>query len=425
MKNILILLGCMLAAACQAPKNQITKAEDYSKYINVKTANPKLELLQKELSFWTEKYEKDNAQYPFLLKMAAANAGLFEINANIENLNTAITQLELANEKTNHTMASILRSMAKNYITHHKFTEATKALKEAQTLGENRAATEKMLFDVYMETGNYTEAKTILDKLSKKIDFDYQIRLAKWLDYKGQTPKAVEQLRIAAMMAETDKNEDLKLWAYSNLGDFYGHTGNIEKAYTYYLKTLAIDPHYTYALKGIAWIAFSHEKNTKEASRIVSYLEKVHPSPDYILLRSQMAAFDKNTSLTNALEQNFIAATSTPAYAGMYDAYLIKMLENEPEKAKMLAQNEVKNRPTAVSYELLASAYAMENNGTKALEIVETKVLNATFEPKSLLGAAKIYKLNKQSEQVAILKKELLEAGFELGPVLKQEIIAL
>jgi hypothetical protein len=34
------------------------------------------------------------------------------------------------------------------------------------------------------------------------------------------------------------------------------------------LKTLAIDPNYSYALKGIAWIVFSHERNTKEAKKL-------------------------------------------------------------------------------------------------------------------------------------------------------------
>ena len=51
------------------------------------------------------------------------------------------------------------------------------------------------------------------------------------------------------------------IWTFSNLGDLNGHAGNIKTSYDYYLKTLAVDPNNSYALKGIAWIAFSHEKN--------------------------------------------------------------------------------------------------------------------------------------------------------------------
>jgi hypothetical protein len=43
--------------------------------------------------------------------------------------------------------------------------------------------------------------------------------------------------------------------------------GRIQESYDSYLKTLAIDPNYSYALKGIAWIVFSHERNTKEAKK--------------------------------------------------------------------------------------------------------------------------------------------------------------
>jgi Tfp pilus assembly protein PilF len=422
MKNIIILFGCMLAFACQSPKNKITNPADYAAYLNQKSENPKIALMQNELSFWQKKYESDTAQYPYLLKMAAANASLFDITANIENLNTAIAQLEKANQNTNFTMASILRSLAKNYITHHKFREATASLEKADALGENKIATQKMLFDVYMEIGSFDKAKAILDKLAAKIDFDYQIRYAKWLDYKGDTPKAVNQIRLAALMAETDKNEDLRLWSYSNLGDFYGHTGNIAKAYSYYLKTLQLDPNYTYALKGIAWIAFSHEKNTEEAKRIISHLEKIHPSPDYVLMRSQIAEFENNISVSEKLKNEFIAKASADSYGGMYNAYLIKILKNDPKKALKLAEAEIANRPTPVSYELLSTALVLNKNYTKALEIVENSVLNATFEPKSLLGAAQVLNYNNKKAEAQVIKKELLNASFELGPILNAEV---
>jgi tetratricopeptide (TPR) repeat protein len=425
MNRLLIIIVCGLTLACQSPKNQITNPTDYSAYLDQTLPNPKLALMENELSFWQKKYEKDTAQYTFLLKMAGANAALFEITANIHNLNIAIVQLEKANQNTNYTMASINRSLAKNYITHHKFREAESALLKANTLGENKIATQKMLFDVYMEIGSYDKAKIILDKLASKIDFDYQIRLAKWLDYKGDTPKAVEQIRIAALMAENDKNDELKLWAYSNLGDFYGHTGDIKKAYSYYLKTLQLDPHYTYALKGIAWIAFSHEKNTVETKRIISHLEKVHPSPDYVLLRSQIAEFENEMISSEKLKNEFIAKASSDSYGGMYNAYLIPLLKNDPKKVLKLAEAEIANRPTPVSYELMSTALVLNKNYKKALEIVESKVINATFEPKSLLGVAQVLKLNKQNAKALEIKKELLEASFELGPILNREVNAI
>jgi hypothetical protein len=57
------------------------------------------------------------------------------------------------------------------------------------------------------------------------------------------------------------------------------------------LKTLAIDPNYSYALKGIAWIVFSHERNTKEE---LWKLLRLRTIPDFYLLKSQIAQFEGN-----------------------------------------------------------------------------------------------------------------------------------
>ena len=52
--------------------------------------------------------------------------------------------------------------MARNYITQHRFKEALVLANKALSIGEGRKETQKLLFDVQMELGNYTEAANSL-----------------------------------------------------------------------------------------------------------------------------------------------------------------------------------------------------------------------------------------------------------------------
>jgi tetratricopeptide (TPR) repeat protein len=258
MNRLTIIFLGMLLMACNEPKKTITNSSDYNKYLSLTEENEKLQFAKDELVFWSSKFEKAPNQSTYLSKMASANNQLFEITGQIEFLNAADAQLAQTTEMRSHSSASLERALAKTRITQHRFLEAKHSLMIADSLGEQKIATQKMLFDVEMELGNYKEAEILLTKIGAEEDFDYLIRLAKWLDYKGNTEGDISKLELALIKAD---NDNLKLWLYSNLGDFYGHVGDIKQSYDHYLKTLAIDPHYLYALKGIAWINFSYENN--------------------------------------------------------------------------------------------------------------------------------------------------------------------
>lgn len=420
MKKLFIIALIALQYACQKSDQKITNSADYNKYLSLDSQNETLVLAKTELKFWSDKFEKAPNQYPYLVKMAASNAQIFEQTSDINHLNEAINQYEKAIEMSNGTSASIYRSAARNYITHHMFREAFNCLSKADSLSEGKVATQKMLFDVNMELGNYDQAKENLQYISNEKDFDYLIRQAKWLDYEGHLEQAIANLELAAVEANNSKNSDLKLWIYSNLADFYGHNGQLEEAHQHYLKTLEIDPHYSYALKGIAWIAFSHEKDTEEAKKIINYIESIHPAPDYKLLRAEIAEFEGDQTLAKKLTDEYIQQVSMAAYGDMYNAYLVDL---QPQKALSLAEKEVNNRPTPQSFALLAKAYLIVGEKEKAFEIINQNVLHKTFEPKSLLIAAEVLKENNKT--IDELKKELLAANFEIGPTMAQKVNAL
>ena len=259
-------------------------------------------------------------------------------------------------------------------------------------------------------------------------DFGYLIRVAKWNDHKGDLDTAITFMEKATDKAESSKNRGLLLWSYTNLADFYGHAGRIGDSYHLYLKALHIDPQNAYAKKGIAWIVYSHERNGKEALRILDSIMEKNKSPEYHLLKAEVAAFLKDDMLrVQALDDYYKIVENNKDYGNMYNAYNVAFyLSMDVErKAFELAQEEVGNRPTPESYSWLAYSLLHLGEKQKAMKVIEQHVMGVTYEPAILQQAAEIYKANGEKEKVSELKQELMGAAYELGPVKEAQIASL
>ena len=427
-KNIyIILLVTVFMTSCNSRDHQITNVEDYNNYLEI-ADNRLVEQTMEDNNFWEEKLEKDTNQFPYNAKIAASQSQLFELTGTIEHLIEAETHLIKANVKTNYNNAAYLRSLARNYISQHRFQEALELLEKAETNGEKLEATQKMLFDVYLELGNVKEAKDYLNTFIDYNDFDYLIRLAKWKDHEGDLASAITYMEKAMELAEYSKNDFLKQWSYTNVADFYGHDGQIKKSYNYYLKALALNPQDAYAKKGIAWIVYSYERNPAEALRILNSITEYYNAPDYYLLKAEIAEYMNNNEEKDNNLMLFTLATENEHYGAMYNKYNVLLLAEHPEqiqKAYELALEEVKSRPTAQSYDLLAWTLYKKGDYKTALKMAEMYVVNKTFEPEALFHLAKIYRANNLNEKAAEFRKELLESTYELGPLMEQEIVQL
>jgi tetratricopeptide (TPR) repeat protein len=410
--------------SCDNKTKQITKTTDYNKYLNVK-GNKSMTFANNEIDFWQKKFDAAPNQISYLSMIASNYATLFEYTGNIKYLYKTEALLTQSNSTYKYSKVSTIRSLARNYIAQHRFKEALGLANKALVIGEGKKETQKLLFDVQMELGNYPEAVRNLNAMRDMKDYDYLIRLAKWNDHKGDLKTAITFMEKARDIAEKEDNKVLKIWSYSNLGDFYGHAGRIQESYDSYLKTLAIDPNYSYALKGIAWIVFSHERNTVEAKRIVEAIEVTHNTPDFYLLKSQIAQFEGNKSKEVENRNAYFAMLKDNNYGAMYNKYNVLIYADAKEtasKALEIAKVEVDHRPTPDSYDLLAWSYLNIGQNKKALEIAQKYVVGKSFEPKVQYHLAMIYKSNKETEKVEPIKEELLSSIYELGPNLDKKV---
>lgn len=407
-----------------ATKTQITNASDYDIFLTSEIQTTLERVTQNEM-FWSEKLEQAPNQFPYRGKLAATYAERFSTTGEIAYLKKAEAELLELNDITKYRNPSYLRSIAYNYISQHKFKEALSHLKTAETLGENLQATHKMLFDVHLELGNYETAHNYLKTFENFSDFDYLIRLSKWSDHKGNLDAAIKYMEKAMTIAESSNLKHLKQWAYTNIADFYGHAGDIEKSYAHFLKALELDPNDAYAKKGIAWIVYSHEKNPVEALRILNVVTDTYQAPDYYLLKAEIAEYLGNEEMRKSQQNLYHTAMQNQAYGDMYNKYNVLLYtdhKTQLDDAIAIAKTEVENRPTPQSYDLLAWSYFKAGNLGAAIDIVDAHIIDKTFEPETLYHIAEIYKAAGRQDHVKPLKDELLASLYELGPTMEDKI---
>ena len=428
MKTIAILVfTAFLMVSCNSKSDKIIVQKDYNKYLEIKD-NKSRDFAQNEINFWQKKYDKAPNQTSYLSQLAINYSKLFENTGDVKYLYKVETLLLQVNKEYHYETVGPIRSLGRNYISQHRFREALVLAKKALAIGEGMKETQKLLFDVNMELGNYADAEKNLKYLTNKTDFDYLIRVSKWNDHLGDLKTAITFMEKAKDIAVINDNKSLKIWTFSNLGDLNGHAGNIQTSYDYYLKTLAIEPNNSYALKGIAWIAFSHERDTKEATRIIDNISKRHHAPDFYLLKAQIAEYENNQSLKSKNLSEYFNMLNTINYGAMYNKYNTLIYADDKTtaaKALEIAKIEVEHRPTPDSFDLLAWSYYNMGDAKKALEIEQKYVVGKSFEPKLNYHLATIYKANNMNAKVTPIKEELLNSTFELGPNLEEKIIKL
>jgi tetratricopeptide (TPR) repeat protein len=414
-------------SGCKNATDAITKSSDYNKYLKIASADsmPALKKINTDISFWSDRLARNPGDAVAKVSLAGLYSARFKTGADINDIHTSDSLYVDANTLFKTNTSSVYRSLAANCLTRHKFQQAKLNLDTALLLGDDKYLTYLMRCDVFMELGYADLAEESLKRISGKNNFDYLIREAKLLDHKGDLDGAIKKMELAAKKAVESKKDALILWAKSNLGDLYGHANRFRESYQCYLDVLAMKPDYLYALRGIAWLAFSHDKNTGEAKRIVNYLSKLQPVPDYDLLLAGIAAYEKDSSAKEELLEKFVTVASGKQYGDMYNKYLFNLMieeYNDEDKALQIAKLEVDNRPTPQSYDLLAWAHYNMGKKADALKIAKTFVENRNFEPEALYHLGMIYAAIGNNKKAKHYLEQARDASFELGPGLAARI---
>lgn len=421
------IFSLFVLTACKQTIKPVTKVSDYEKYMHIQLTDSihSLQRIETDIDFWMHRLKKDPDDAVAKVSLAGLYGSRFKVAGDINDIHTSDSLYLIANFLFKLNSSSLYKALSANCVTQHKFQQARSYLDTALMMGDDRYLTLLMRCDVFIELGQLQAARQSLDQISDKSDFDYLIREAKLLDHEGDLKGAVKKMEAATQKAVESKKDALYIWAKSNLADMYGHANRYKESYQCYLDVLQKQPDYLYALKGIAWLAFSHDKNCDEAKRILYYLSNLHPVPDYDLILAKIAAYENDKIAEEKLLNHFIAAVSDSRYGDMYNKYVFYLATDkmkDPDKALKIAEREVNNRPTAQSFDLLAWAYYNEGNEKKALQIAKDHVEKRSFEPDALYHLGMIYASAGDHSRAKRYLQQAENSVFELGPSMADQI---
>ncbi|MCB0584943.1 MAG: tetratricopeptide repeat protein [Phaeodactylibacter sp.] len=426
MKNIAFITASILilmAAFLLAPQYQVAHRADYEHYLNATPLQKKQKALSSRIAFWEEKLKTAPGNFVFQKKLASLYSANFKLSGEAAWLHRSDSLLQRVNQRIPGQVGT-LQSLAANAISRHGFREAESYIRRAMDIGQNKFTSSLVLADVALERGQLLETKLLLRDIASDSHFDYLIREAKLHDQSGDLDEAVRTMEKATALAKASGSPPIINWSLSNLADMYGHQGRVRKSYETYLEALHYNPADFHALKGIAWIAYSNDKNAEEAKNILHFLQSVRPVPEYNLLLAEIADYEKDSIAGEKYKQRFIREASRKTYGNMYKSYLCKMKSEGgyPSEAMKIAREEVRERPHPMSYNLLAWAAFRSGKPTEALNILEAHVIGRTAEPDALFHSGIILKENGKKQAARKMLNAALEASFELGPVVTAEI---
>jgi tetratricopeptide (TPR) repeat protein len=425
MYRLLILVPVLLLLmSCEKEERKITDVKDYERFL-VHPPVKSLQMIDEEIRFWKKRFERNPDDIVSRSKIASLLGKRFARSGNIRELHQSDSLYKLVLAYNRNTSSSTFRSLAQNAITRHKFREAQSYIDSALLLGDDKYLSILIGYDVAMELGNYSRARDLLQAMENENAFEYLIRKSKYKDkVEGKQEEAVETMEKAYARIKPEGNKELWLWAKSNLGDMYTHANRLPEAYQAYLDVLKTDPGYHHALKGIGWLAFSHDKDVVQSRKIFEWLWRQHPVPDYLLQLGELAGYEGKLDEQRSYYLRFLEQVTAKEYGDMYNKYIVYLHCDELknfDSAIHLAQVEVNNRPTPESYALLAWANFKKGNTKEALSLANSQVENRCHEPEVLynLGLINLESDKKKSRRFLL---QASESKNELGPVISKEI---
>jgi tetratricopeptide (TPR) repeat protein len=412
---------CLLCSC----SNNIAQPKDYEAYLTPSHLAKAVEKNNTEILFWQALLAGDTASFVNLLELGYNYIGLHKLKGDVAHLAKGDSLIKLAASKLKNSDPEILQALSQVAITQHRFQQAAQYNNEAFEKEASPYIHSLLSFDVGMELGQYGQAKQALGKVKDATSFDMLIRQAKYSDHTGDLESAIVLMESAFEKVKETNKVALYCWALSNLGDMYGHAGRIEESYAAYLKVLQKDPAYLYALKGIAWIAYSHDKNITEAKRIYNFINNQTQNPDLYLTLAEIEEYEGVTPEKDKWIEKFLAEATQPQSGVLYHKALIEIYTGEKPnlaEAMRLATWEVESRPTPETYSWLAWVHFRKGSVAKAYELFNLHVKGRTFEPEVLLKGAYIMEAAGYNKEAEAYFKECKASGFELGPVITKAL---
>jgi uncharacterized protein HemY len=412
------LSAIILLSACQKKDSTIVEQSFIDSLIQHYTLS-KAELTNRDdLIFWQRRMVSIPENFSNGPKYASALASRFRLYGDIHDLLKADSLIKESNIANQEKEGDIFLSMAGFAIQQHQFNQAATFVDKAKKISDNKYGITLLQFDVAFETGLYQWALTTLKALGDDRSYGNFFRKAKYEHYSGSLDSSISYMLKAAERATN--SPALKQAALSNAGDLCIHKGDLQQAYALYKKSIETDAADHHSLTGIGWIALVYDKNDSLAERIFSFIHQHTKSPDILLKMEQLAEFRMDSIAIKKYAEEFAKQSSNqPLYGNMYNKYLIALYAgvlNDPAKAVVIAEQELKNRSTPQTNAWYAWALLQNNQKEKAASIFKSSVSGKPLEGLELYYMGKLMQSMDKGYNAEQYFKAAYKNRYDLSP---------
>lgn len=383
--------------------------------------------VEREVEFWKEKIAEEPDGYLYMKKLGELHAKLFDITGSVNHLHRSDHYLqEVLSRTSGKYTTSVHLALSANAIKKHQFAVALDHCRLAIEKSPGHYGAVLMSFDAEMELGNFPIAKYIIHHYADHQSFDYLVRYARWLDHSDNLKQAITAMERAVSLVD-QKNKKNMIWALSNLADMYGHNGQIRESRDAYLDVLRMDPVNQHALKGLSWMAYAYDDDAVTAITALEQAIQIKQAPELSLTLAEMHHFLGNFNEKKLHQQQFIDIVKSQNTVEMYAGYMVEVYLDvgNTEAALRVAKKEYQNRPTPEMASLVAWAHFNNGDSEEAVALIEEAVLNKSSAPIVAFRCGTILNHTGSRQHAKKLLAAALGASYELGPLVRKEIIDL
>jgi hypothetical protein len=425
LSGVLCLVALLMS--CKNKNAQIVDKAYGDSLIAQYAPSKQVQLNDQNLQFWKNRINPKNPGQVNESRYASALIGRFHEFGDIQDVKQAESILKSVNKTYNNSLGSPFSALTASAMLQHHFIQADTLLQQAikSKGGIDESTTLTLSFDVNFELGRYSAAKIFLKKLKAANDYNYFFRISKFDHYNVTIDSAISSMLNAADKVKT--HPALQGIALSNAADLYIHAGNLQKAGELYKQCIRLNNVDFHSYLGLGWLALVHDKNDTLAEKIFKFVQTKNKLPDPLFKLYQMAQGRGDKALEKKYAEEFIAKSTDTVYGQMYNKYVIEIytgILNNPAKAEMLAQNELKNRPTPQAYAWYAYTLFMNNKKDAAYKVFQSNVSGMPLEGLELYYMGKMMKGLGKGYNADEFFKAANKNIYDLSPNMQKDLLA-
>ena len=329
------------------------------------------------------------------------------------------------------TSSSLWGTLASARLSRHDFSGAVRAAERSVRVGgPDDEGGRLRLFDAYLATGRYKEARDLLRLPFDRNSFAYRTRAARLKDRLGDETGARESMQAALAGARAYAQPPaIVAWCLIELGHLEHHGGRPRRAVSHYREALELVPGSPVAIEGLAELALGSDRDLRVAEDLfLKALENGSHLDLYVRLIEIAEDAGRSGKALHYRERFLAAAQADEATERLHLRSLALVLGREDEtlaQALRYARSDLAIRHTSETYAVLGWILSRLGQGHAAWMWIEAAQTWGQPEPEVDYLSGLVAFDTGHPDRGREFMSRALTAEAEIGPIKSEAIRAL